>query len=177
MLGNWKWYGCHQIGKCSAHSTTLWKYSSVACYADEAGIALIEYFEQRWEIKWKANERSTCVAPWKGLKVEIFVIFIRYTKKFRKWIMYRKWEKIEILLSEVSAILLELLKSSPFGENVIFFSKQNQSFLNLYMIGTLCSGSGKVITDPDLMSITGPGLSCHHILTLCLMRSQTTRLF
>ena len=47
VLGNWKWYGCHQIGKCSAHSTTLWNYSLVACYADEAGIALIEYFEQR----------------------------------------------------------------------------------------------------------------------------------
>ena len=31
------------------------------------------------------------------------------------------------------------------------------------MIGTLCSGSGKVITDPDLMSITGPGLSCQRI--------------
>ena len=36
---------------------------------------------------------------------------------------YRKWEKIEILLSGIrhSAIPLELLKSSPFGENVIFF--------------------------------------------------------
>ena len=97
-------------------------------------------------------------------------------ERIRKWIIENE-RKLYYYSVRHPPSCYRTSQKQPFWWIGNIFSKQNQSFLNLYMIGTLCSSSGKVITDPDLMSITGPGHSRHHILTVCLMRSQTTRLF